>query len=126
MGVAVHGDGGLAVSCHRRRDVRVMGFFVDICDDGVSEGVARDALDVHLLADTPHELAMLGVGQGLHAAKEEVMPARCLRCRFFNVGSGNLGDGDIPLAELSLGVAHNGKVARGMSDIAANADDAAL
>ena len=149
MCIAVHGDGGLAVACHRRRDVCVMCLFVDICDDGVPEGVARDALDVHLLADSPHELAMLGVGQGLRAAvvidkiriprnaegeaghglraaKEEVMPARCLRCRFFNVGSGNLRDGNIPFAELGLGVAHNGKVARGMSDIAANADDAAL
>ena len=113
MGVAVHGDGGLAVTCHRCRDVRVMRLFVDIFDDGVPEGVARDALDVHLFADSPHELAMLGVGQGLRAAKEEVMPARCLRCRFFNVGSGNLRDGNIPLAELGLGVAHNGKVARG-------------
>ena len=126
MSIAVHGDGGLAVTRHRRRDVCVMRLFVDICDDGVHEGVARDALDVHLLANTPHELAMLGVGQGLRAAKEEVMPARCLRRRFSNVGSGNLSDGDIPLAELSLGVPHNGKVARGMSGIAANADDAAL
>ena len=40
MGVAIHGDGGLTVACHRRRDVCVMGFFVDICDDGVPEGVA--------------------------------------------------------------------------------------
>ena len=74
------------MTCHRRRDVRIMGFFVDICDDGVPEGVARDALHVHLLADVAHQRAMLGIGQGLRAAKEEVMPARCLRCRFFNVG----------------------------------------
>lgn len=126
MGVAIHGDGGLAVTCHCRRDVCVMGFFVDVCDDGVPEGIACDTLDVHLFADSPHELAMLGVGQGLHAAEEEMMPAYRPRCRFFNVGSGNLRDGNIPFTELGLGIAHNGKVACGMGDIAANPNDAAL
>ena len=38
-----------------------MRLFVDICDDGVPEGVACDALDVHLLADTPHELAIIAL-----------------------------------------------------------------
>ena len=41
VGVAVHGDGGLAVTCHRRREVCVMHLFVDICDDGVPEGIFR-------------------------------------------------------------------------------------
>ena len=97
MCIAVHGNGGLAVTRHRRRDVCIMRLFINICDDGVPEGVARDALHVHLLADVPHQRAMLGIGQGLRAAKEEVMPARCLRCRFFNVGSGNLRDSYVNL-----------------------------
>ena len=46
MGIAVHGDGGLAVICRRRRDLRVMRRFADICDDGVPEGAACNAFAV--------------------------------------------------------------------------------
>lgn len=61
VGIAVHGDGGLAVPCHHRRDVRVMRLFADVCNDGAAEGVVRDALHVPLFADVPHPRAMLGV-----------------------------------------------------------------
>ena len=108
---------------HRRRDVGVMRLFVDVCDDGVPEGVARDALHVHLLADVAHQRAMLGIGQGLRAAKEKVMPAYRPRCRVFDVRSGNLRDSYVAFAKQCLGISYNGKVARWMGDIAANADD---
>ena len=38
--LAVHGDGGFTVSCHRCRDICIIGFFIDICDDGVPESVS--------------------------------------------------------------------------------------
>ena len=70
MRVAVHCDSGV---CHCRHNVCLAGFLIYICDDGMPEVVARDAMIPHLLADSPHKLPMLSAGQRLFAAKYELL-----------------------------------------------------